>query len=87
MKGILILTLLVLGGCANQVSLEQLEDEALTSGDWSQVEKRERARSRVNLRSAQHCGDRLILFCEELGSSRACECVPSHVAAGKVLGP
>ena len=41
MRGIIVAALLILGGCSGYQTLEQLEDEALVSGDWSAVEKRE----------------------------------------------
>ncbi|MCH7538407.1 MAG: hypothetical protein IID57_11200, partial [Proteobacteria bacterium] len=43
--GILVL-LLMLGGCAVVPTLEDLEDQALLTGDWSQVENRERTIAR-----------------------------------------
>ena len=37
-----ILAVLLLAGCAPIKSLEELKDEASVSGDWSEVERRER---------------------------------------------
>ena len=46
-KGIMILALLFAAGCSAYVPLEQLEAEALVTGDWSKVEQRERTIARL----------------------------------------
>ena len=54
-KGIIMLALILLTGCAGYTPLKQLEAQALLSGDWSFVEKRERMETRRNLQSNMQC--------------------------------
>jgi hypothetical protein len=87
MKTLGIVALIFLVGCAGRPSLEALEADATVTGDWTEVEKRERIRARSSSLFGKQCPGGLILLCEEHGSGRECECVPSIQAAGKVLGP
>ena len=75
MKGILVLAMLLLTGCANYQSLEQLETHALVSGDWSKVEKRERIIAKRTQREATQCPRRLTKYCNLDFSSERCSCV------------
>jgi hypothetical protein len=75
MKGITILLLVLLAGCATYTPLEQLEAEAFATGDWSLVEQRERMISWQNARRGANCPDRMFSLCETgLGETR-CQCV------------
>ncbi len=78
-KGILILTLIVLAGCAGYPPLEQLEEQALLTGDWRAVEKRERLEVRRNLRSSMRCPPGTIGYCERYPRVDRCGCVNSTV--------
>lgn len=74
---ILILVLIVtLAACASKPTLEELEDEAMISGDWSEVERREEIQKGLRGKSAQRCPDKHTVVCEQLGASESCECVP-----------
>ena len=67
--------LLFLTACASGPTLSQLEDEALTTGDWSKVEARE---ERVTLREPQptlRCANGNIAYCESHLDPNACRCV------------
>ncbi len=78
MKGIGILILLViLGGCAAVPSLEELEDQAMLTGDWSQVEKRERLIERRMAREQElpDCGAGFVSFCERQVGQDRCGCM------------
>ena len=78
-KGIIILAILFAAGCSAYVPLEQLEAEALVTGDWSKVEERQRIIARRNLRSSIACPAGTIGYCEvEVGSQR-CSCVDNEV--------
>ncbi len=56
MKGIAISgLLLLLGGCASFASLEELEAQAMLTGDWSAVERRERIIARREAQDAVQC--------------------------------
>lgn len=79
-KGIMLLGLLLVAGCSAHVPLEQLEAEALVSGDWSRVEQRQRMIERRKLRSSLACPPGKIGYCE-VGASRQerCSCVENQV--------
>jgi len=78
-KGIMILALTLLAGCAGYISLEQLESQALLTGDWSAVEKRERMIARRNMYSNMQCPPGTIGYCETYVSPSRCSCVDSKV--------
>ena len=75
MKGIIILALALLAGCTSYTPLEQLEDEAMLSGDWSLVEKRERTIAWSQRRLGTQCPGDEIRFCQSAGGGNYCECV------------
>lgn len=75
MKGIVVLTLILLAGCTSYQSLEQLETHALVSGDWSAVEERERIIAKREMRNDVQCEPGLTAICG-LGIRRdRCTCV------------
>lgn len=74
--GILVL-LLMLGGCGAVPTLEELEDQALLTGDWSQVEKRERTIARRQAKEPLDCVKGYVSFCETRIVNTQCRCV-SH---------
>ena len=78
MKGIMILALLFLAGCSAHKSMEQLEAEALVTGDWSRVEQRQRLIARRNLRSSVACPAGTIGYCE-IDTGKRCSCVDQEV--------
>lgn len=78
-KGSIMLALILLAGCAGYTPLEQLEAEALLSGDWSAVEKRERLEVRRNLHSSMRCPAGTIGYCEPYLAADRCSCVNSRV--------
>ena len=71
---ILILAL-VAGACAAPPTLEELEFEALQTGDWSAVERREKSIERRAERHRMSCPNGLIEYCESRGGPGRCECV------------
>ncbi len=73
---------LALVACAPQVTLEELEDQAMLTGDWSQVEKRERLMRRKAMRDAHEnvvCPDDLTAVCEKRFGDTRCSCVDRNV--------
>jgi hypothetical protein len=78
-KGIMILALLFAAGCSAYVPLEQLEAEALVTGDWSKVEERQRMITRRNLRSSIACPPGTIGYCEVEIGGQHCSCVENEV--------
>jgi hypothetical protein len=86
MKGIIILAFVFLAGCGTYTPLEQLEREALVSGDWSLVEQRERIISRANARPGAHCPDGTLNYCESRFGEKRCQCVSMRVVRSTLVG-
>ncbi len=74
-KVLAFLAALLLTGCGSMPSLEQLEDQALLSGDWSAVEKRERLIARRIANRGPQCPVGMVAFCEKRGVQKRCGCV------------
>ena len=73
MRTILILVLLALGGCGTVHTLEELESEALETGDWSKVKAKE---ERIARRKGVQCPDGLLAWCEvPIGTKKECQCI------------
>jgi hypothetical protein len=75
MKRWSVVVLILLAGCVSSPTLEQLETQALLTGDWTAVEKRERVVARRQMYSSMQCPAGYIGYCEESIVSRECSCV------------
>ena len=74
-----VLVVLGLAACAPYPTLEELEHEALLSGDWTAVERRERSMQRRAAERRPTCGGGYIAVCRnEIGRSE-CLCVARDV--------
>jgi len=71
----LIAAAFLAGGCAQTKTLEQLELEASQTGDWSEVEKRERLIAKREARRGPSCPAGYIAYCQSEGGSQNCGCV------------
>jgi hypothetical protein len=69
----------LLSGCGTLTSMEELERQAMITGDWSDVERRERILARRDARSGPQCPDGQIAFCETSASVNRCECIAPSV--------
>ncbi|MGI9200894.1 MAG: hypothetical protein ACR2QL_07535 [Woeseiaceae bacterium] len=76
MRITIILLTLILAACASRPSIEELEDQAMVSGDWSAVEAREKAYERQRGESALVCPVRYTKVCHQSGADDKCSCVP-----------
>jgi hypothetical protein len=75
MRGILIIfTAFVLAGCASGPSLEDLEAQALVTGDWSLVERREAQIARRTY-SGPKCPPGSVAYCRTFMADQRCSCV------------
>ena len=75
-RRLLILPLiLALGACAPTQTLEELEFQALQTGDWSAVERRERAMARRAETAMLECPHGMISYCEDRIGETTCQCV------------
>ena len=61
-------------GCTSSPTLEELEDEALRTGNWEAVERRERLMERRNGPAAPNCAKGQTKYCVEDGFSVECTC-------------
>jgi len=75
MKMLSILLISALVGCAGQQTLEELEKDALVSGDWTEVEKREQLLARKGKKEGTDCPEGLTNVCYEQGVKISCGCV------------
>ncbi len=71
----LAILLLLLGGCGSYQTLEELEQQAFATGDWSEVEKRERILAKRRVRTGSLCGSGATQYCESWGSTQRCTCM------------
>ncbi|MDH3806013.1 MAG: hypothetical protein OEU90_11160 [Gammaproteobacteria bacterium] len=79
MKSIIVFALILLSGCGSFTSLEQLESQALLTGDWSAVDKRERIIARRKLQAGPTCPSGMIAYCQTYMSDSRCTCVEAQV--------
>lgn len=80
MKGLAILgVLLLLGGCGSIATLEQLEAQAMLTGDWSAVERRERIIAKRRARDVSLCPQGAVALCTDSVGKSECSCVRSSV--------
>ena len=70
-----LLALVLLSACGTYKSLEQLESEALLSGDWSAVELRERRIARRQSKSSIQCPAGEVGYCVTDFSEQRCACI------------
>lgn len=78
MKGIgAALALWLLGGCGTYHTLEELEQEAMLTGDWSRVEQRERIIARRGIKTGRSCPSGTTRYCESKGAVVRCGCINS----------
>lgn len=76
MRLVSILIFFLLVGCATPQTLEELETEALATGDWKAVEDRERAIRIMGSPLVQKCPEGLALLCFKKGMHEVCSCEP-----------
>lgn len=71
---LLAASLVVLAGCAEFKTLEELEFAALQSGDWSAVEQREKNIARRKAQRGIQCPSGEIPVCVERVRGSRCSC-------------
>lgn len=77
MKVLVLLGVIFLTGCGSVLSLEELEEQAFLTGDWSAVEQRERIIARREARKGVRCPNGQVSFCESRIGAPRCACVDS----------
>ena len=86
MRVFLLVGVLVLSGCSTFVSLEELEDQAMITGDWSAVEEREKIIAKRKARLGTQCPNGMVNLCESRFGTVDCQCVNNNQVAS-LLGP
>lgn len=60
--------------------MEELEQEAMQTGDWSAVEQRERMDRKMGRNNPDNaCDNDSMLLCSKKGARESCECVTPNV--------
>lgn len=67
--------LAVLAGCGTVTPMVELERQAMATGDWSAVERRERILVRQKMNSGMICPNGYIGYCESDFGRTNCSCV------------
>jgi hypothetical protein len=77
MKHLFVFGLVLLAGCAAAPTMEELEAEALQTGDWAKVEQRELAQTRRMGRPQAECPEGYALLCKSAAdvADEDCKCV------------
>ena len=75
MRTIALVAILVCTGCGSTKSLEDLESEAMISGDWTSVERRERQLRQQKRTAEFDCAADMTLVCVDNGSHEECTCM------------
>ncbi len=74
-----VAVLVLLAGCGTVTPLEELERQALRSGDWSAVEARERMLERRRMRSGNYdCPSGHVAYCVGYAVRVECTCMTSE---------
>ena len=75
MKVLVLLVAIFLTGCGSMQSLEELEQQAFISGDWSLVEQRERIIAKRKARKGVQCPAGEVSYCESHFGKSRCGCI------------
>ena len=70
-----MLVVLLLTGCASFASMEELERQAMLTGDWSAVEQRERILKRREAQRGLQCPAGYVSYCERIVGRSECTCI------------
>ena len=84
LAGVVVLSAALTAGCASLPTLEELEAEALRTGDWTLVEQRERLIAKRNARRPVQCPTGMVSYCERSAGRLDCQCV-TRSAFGDVI--
>lgn len=77
---------LCLSGCGTLTTLEELEQQAMLTGDWSAVEEREKILARRDARRGLQCPSGLVAFCESRMGEHRCTCIDNDAVRDLFAG-
>ncbi len=72
------LAVLLLSGCGSLQSMEELERQAMLTGDWSAVEQRERILARREEQRGLQCPSGHVSYCERTVGRADCRCISNE---------
>ena len=84
LTGIVALSAMLATACAPMPTLEELEAEALRTGDWTLVEQRERLIAKRKARRPVQCPAGMVSYCERYAGRLDCQCV-TRTSFGDVI--
>lgn len=73
-------------GCSAVPTLEQLEEQATLTGDWSAVEKREQVIARREARRGLQCPRGYVSYCEQHVGRSKCTCASNDALRSALAG-
>lgn len=80
LKSLMIVALVAgLAGCSSATPMAELERQAIMTGDWSAVERRERILVRKNMARGMACPSGYIGYCDASMGREQCSCVERDV--------
>lgn len=83
---VLVLTVFLVVGCGSLTPLHELEEQALLTGDWSEVERRERIQARRKARQGVACPAGHTAICEVAMGEQRCTCVEADTLLSILAG-
>ena len=86
MKVLMLAGMCLLAACGSYIPLEVLEEQAMLTGDWSAVERREQIIAERRARSGNHCPNGYITYCETRVGRQDCTCMRKEVLSSLVYG-
>ena len=75
MKVMLLMVAFFLTGCMSMPTLEQLEEQAFLTGDWTAVETREKRIARRARIQGPQCPAGTMVYCEGRMGQKRCGCI------------
>ncbi len=76
MKILSVTILILLLGCVARQPMEELEEQALITGDWSKVERREIMDKKMGMVNAEpQCSNGYVMYCHKKSEREVCGCV------------
>ena len=84
LTGIVALSAMLTAACAPMPTLEELEVDALRTGDWTLVEQRERLIAKRNARRPMQCPAAMVSYCERHAGRLDCQCVTRSAFGGAI---
>ena len=86
MKILSVLALVLMAGCTVSPTMEELESQAMLTGDWSAVERREQSIARRSFRNGGNCPPNHMSYCQTGPGEKNCTCIKRDSFEMMLLG-